>query len=226
MFEIVDESILGEFERSELQGPSPRKEQDGRCVYTSRELGMPKKVGAPALCEFASTVTGGTEHVEDVQPNIYRALEVILEIPWTYSVDIWNVGCMVRRRLIHGCEDINHVADPGYFKGGHLSMGQDPEFKTYRSRAHLAEMISLLGPPPPPPDFVARGWLGQKFFSAEGKFLEEDIIPKKTILEERETTLEAEDKADFLRFVRRMLQWEPGKRGSARSLAEDDWIQR
>lgn len=31
-----------------------------------------------------------------IQPNIYRPPEVILKAPWTYSVDIWNVGCMVR----------------------------------------------------------------------------------------------------------------------------------
>jgi hypothetical protein len=36
-------------------------------------------------------------HREFVQPNICRALEVILGIPWTYSIDIWNGGCMVRK---------------------------------------------------------------------------------------------------------------------------------
>jgi hypothetical protein len=30
-----------------------------------------------------------------IQPNVYRAPEIILDILWTYSVDIWNVGCMV-----------------------------------------------------------------------------------------------------------------------------------
>jgi hypothetical protein len=52
------------------------------------------------------------------------------------------------------------------FEGGSLFSGQDPEFQTYRSRAHLAEMIRLLGPPPL--SFLARGNLTQKFFSEEG----------------------------------------------------------
>lgn len=52
------------------------------------------------------------------------------------------------------------------FEGESLFSGQDPEYQTYRSRAHLAEIIRLLGPPPP--SFLARGALTQKFFSEEG----------------------------------------------------------
>ncbi|KAG6025638.1 hypothetical protein E4U41_001495 [Claviceps citrina] len=212
MFEISDATVLSDFERAELEDPSPRKEvDDGRFIYASRELDMmPKRMGAPVLCDFGSAVVGGVEHVEDVQPNIYRAPEVILQVPWTYSVDIWNVGCMIW--------DI--------FEGGSLFSGQDPEFNAYRSRAHLAEMISALGPPPP--ELVARGQLSHKFFSAEGEFSVPGMKPGRSSLEEVETTLadDEEERADFLRFVRRMLQWEPGKRSSARSLAEDAWIRR
>lgn len=53
------------------------------------------------------------------------------------------------------------------FEGGSLFTGQDPEFQTYQSRAHLAEMIRLLGPPPP--SLLARGNLTRKIFSEEGK---------------------------------------------------------
>lgn len=97
MFQFSDQSVLVDFELGELQAPCPRKELDGRCIYMSRELKMPKEMGAPVLCDFGSTVDGGVDHLEDVQPNIYRASEVILEVPWTYSVDIWNVGCMVSK---------------------------------------------------------------------------------------------------------------------------------
>ncbi|KAH8710405.1 Serine/threonine-protein kinase SRPK [Beauveria bassiana] len=207
MFEFSEQSVLVDFEQGELQAPCPRKELEGRYIYMSRELKMPKNLGAPVLCDFGSAVDGGVDHLEDVQPNIYRAPEVILEVPWTYSVDIWNVGCMIW--------DI--------FEGGSLFTGQDPELNVYRSRAHLAEMISLLGPPPP--DFIARGQLSHKFFT-EGRFsaLETKLNP--VSLEQRETTLSGEDKADFLRFMSRMLQWEPEKRSSAKSLAQDDWIVR
>lgn len=97
MFGIRDDSVFTDFEESELQHPVPRKEvdKDGRIIYTSQELKIPKRVGAPVLCDFGSAMLG-QYHSVFVQPMIYRAPEVILGIPWTYSADIWNVGCMVR----------------------------------------------------------------------------------------------------------------------------------
>lgn len=96
MFGIEDDSVFSDFEEQELANPSPRKSVDERVVYLSRELRMPKNWGAPVLCDFGSAVTGGIEHLEDIQPDIYRAPEVILEAPWSYEIDIWNTGCMVR----------------------------------------------------------------------------------------------------------------------------------
>jgi serine/threonine-protein kinase SRPK3 len=96
MFSVPNDSIFQELEQNELCNPSPRKELDGRTIYLSSELGRPTGWCPPVLCDFGSAVLGNIEHTEDVQPNIYRAPEVILEAPWTYSIDIWNVGCMVR----------------------------------------------------------------------------------------------------------------------------------
>lgn len=98
MLELVDDSVFAKLEENELRNPSPRKELDGRVTYLTRELEMvPGKVAPPVLCDFGSAVLGGIEHLEDVQPDIYRAPEVILQVPWSYSIDIWNVGCMVRQ---------------------------------------------------------------------------------------------------------------------------------
>ncbi|GAB1207849.1 hypothetical protein APSETT445_006584 [Aspergillus pseudonomiae] len=188
MFELADDSVFIKFEQDELQNPSPRKELDGRAIYLSRDLKMiPGKLGAPVLCDFGSAILGGVEHLEDVQPDIYRAPE------------IWNI-----------------------FEGGSLFTGHDPEFQKYRSRAHLAEMINLLGPPPP--GLLAQGKQSHKFFSDTGEFHEPTLLQNLTPLEQRETTLEGEDKESFLRMMRRMLQWEPEKRSSAKELAEDEWI--
>lgn len=96
MFEVGDDSVFTDFEQAELTTPSPRKQDaDGRTICVSRELDMPETLGAPVLCDFGSAVLGTEPHVEDVQPDVYRAPEVILEKPWSYSIDIWNVGCMV-----------------------------------------------------------------------------------------------------------------------------------
>ncbi len=43
-------------------------------------------------------------------------------------------------------------------------------------------------------------------------------------LEDELTALEGEDKAEFLRFLRRMLKWDPSERASAAELLEDPWL--
>ncbi|KAL2834373.1 kinase-like domain-containing protein [Aspergillus cavernicola] len=207
MFGFTDDSPFTHAEADELQNPSPRKETDGRTLYIIRELEInPRKLGAPVLCDFGSAVPGDRENLENVQPNFYRAPEVILEVPWSYSIDIWNVGCMIW--------DI--------FQGGSLFTGHDPELQKYRSRAHLAEMITLLGPPPL--SLLARGEQPLKFFLDTGEFRGKSLSKDLTPLEKRETTLEGQDRESFLRLMRKMLQWEPEKRSSAKELAKDEWI--
>ncbi|KAL5356508.1 kinase-like domain-containing protein [Aspergillus floccosus] len=176
VFGIDDDSVFGDFEANELHNPCPRKEVEGRTIYFSREIPMPKRLGALVLCDFGSAVPGDQTHSEDIQPDIYRAPEVISEAAWSYSVDIWNVGCMIWN----------------IFEGGSLFTSQDPEFQTYRSRAHLAEMISLLGPPSP--GLLAQGDSARKFSSEE--------VPEHTPLEKRENSLEVEDKEKFLCLAR------------------------
>ncbi|EGY21341.1 serine/threonine-protein kinase SRPK3 [Verticillium dahliae VdLs.17] len=95
MFGIEDDSVFTAFEEEELIDPCPRKTVDGRSIYVSRELQIPKAWGAPVLCDLGSAVTGKVEHLEDVQPDIYGAPEVIVEAPWSYSIDIWNTGCVI-----------------------------------------------------------------------------------------------------------------------------------
>lgn len=92
---IEDDSILKKFEAAELSTPSPRKIDGDRVVYESRGLRWPKKSGRPVLCDFGEARFGKTTYTDDVQPYVYRAPEIILDIPWTYSVDPWNVGVMV-----------------------------------------------------------------------------------------------------------------------------------
>ncbi|KAL5343405.1 kinase-like domain-containing protein [Aspergillus crustosus] len=173
MFTFADDEPFKLFEQEELQDPSPRKEEDGRTIYLSRELKIqPAKLGAPILCDFGSAAIGGIEHYEDIQPNHYRAPEVILEAPWSYSADIWNVGCMIWN----------------IFEGGSLFTGHDPESQAYKSKAHLAELIDLFGPPPA--SLLACGKRSERFFSETGNFLETSLLKEHTPLEKRETTLD------------------------------------
>ena len=92
---IEEDSILKEFEVAELSTPSPRKDDRDRVIYQSRGLKRPKKPGRPVLCDFGEARFGKKTYTDEIQPYVYRAPEIILDIPWTYSVDIWNVRVMV-----------------------------------------------------------------------------------------------------------------------------------
>lgn len=94
LFGIDDKSVFDVFEQEELETPGPRKVLDDRIIYTSRRL-SPRGYGPPVLCHFGSAVAGDVQHLDDIQPDIYRSPEVILEVSWTCHVDTWNVGCMV-----------------------------------------------------------------------------------------------------------------------------------
>ncbi|UZP32334.1 hypothetical protein NXS19_000150 [Fusarium pseudograminearum] len=207
MFSITDPSVFTEFEEEEMRDPCPRKEVDGSTIYTSRTMKSTDKIGPPVLCDFGSAVLRDSENVECVQPNVYRSPEVTLEASWDYKIDIWNVGCMVW--------DI--------FEGNQLFHGIDPEHHEYRRRAHLAEIVALLGPPPK--ELLARGKLSDKFFSDEGTFTGGIDLPASKSLEEIENLLEGDEKKRFLEFMRKMLQWAPERRSTAGELFQDAWLQ-
>lgn len=58
----------------------------------------------------------------------------------------------------------------------------------------------------------------------KGNFCAGIPVPAARSLEQRETRLTGEDRDCFLRFMRKMLKWEPELRDSAKELAEDEWI--
>lgn len=96
----AESAVFEKLEHDELAEPSPWKEVDGHPVHSFQGFYIPKDSGYPVLCDFGSTVPldDGREHREDIQSKIYRAPEILLDIPWTYSADIWNVGCVVSAR--------------------------------------------------------------------------------------------------------------------------------
>jgi hypothetical protein len=152
MYAIADEGILQAFVEDELKSPSPRKYVDGMPVYMSRRFGVPEDFGRALLSDFGHAVRGDLKRNHDAQPSVYRFPEVMLKAPWSYPADIWNVGAMIW--------DV--------FEGGHLFEGQDPNGQEYTTRAHLAEVVGLLGPPPL--DLLKRGVRSKEFFSEDGRF--------------------------------------------------------
>lgn len=201
---IEDDSILKEFESAELTNPSPRKINGDRIIYESRGLRQPKMFGRPILCDFGEARFGKDTYTDDIQPYVYRAPEIILDIPWTYSVDIWNVGVMTW--------DI--FENKNLF---HARNGDGQQLSLY----HLAEMVAVLGLPPL--EYLQRTKTSQKYFDDTGNWIGAFEIPDLS-LENSEEQLEGENKASFLDFIRKMLRWVPEERQTAKQLLAHPWL--
>ncbi|PIA99024.1 putative serine/threonine-protein kinase sky1 [Cercospora beticola] len=197
--------IFDDFAKAEVKNPIPRKVDGDRIVYESRGLRMPKTTGPPILCDFGEARFGSSSYTDDIQPYIYRAPEVILDIPWSYEVDIWNVGVMIW----------------DLFEGRHLFSVRGPNGDRL-SRYHLAEMVAILGLPPV--EYLQRTPTSWKYFDDDGNWKAATAIPENYSLETLETRLSGENKTAFLAFVRKMLQWCPERRYTAKQLLDDSWL--
>ncbi|KAI4678950.1 uncharacterized protein J4E88_006238 [Alternaria novae-zelandiae] len=206
LIEIEDQDILKAFVDAEMTSPSPRKVVDGKPIYTTRQFGLPKEYGRVVLGDFGSAVRGDKPQIHDAQPDVYRCPEVMLKTEWGYPADIWNAGAMIW----------------DLYEDKHLFHGIDPIEKRYLTRAHLAEVVAMLGPPPM--DLLERGARSKEFFDGGGKWMAEIDIPRGLTLEGSEENLDGEKKEEFLRFVRCMLQWRPEDRWTAKQLLGHPWM--
>ncbi|RJE19046.1 hypothetical protein PHISCL_08617 [Aspergillus sclerotialis] len=140
-------------------------------------------------------------------PGIYRAAEVILGMEWVWKVDIWSVGTTV-----WNLTQDNHLIFAK--KNGLLDDEQ-----------HLAEMVSLMGPPPP--EFLRRSERCRQFWDEQGNWKGSLSIPEQS-LEIREHQFSGPDRELFLNFLRRIFPWVPDERPTAEDLVYDDvlmqWI--
>jgi hypothetical protein len=90
---IHDDSVLAKFEQYEMKNLCPRKELDDRTICLSRP--MPLTKGEPSITDLSDARFGDAKHTHRIMPNVYRAPEVILGLPWSYPVDIWGFGMVV-----------------------------------------------------------------------------------------------------------------------------------
>ncbi|OJJ74452.1 hypothetical protein ASPBRDRAFT_146493 [Aspergillus brasiliensis CBS 101740] len=237
MLSFEDPTVLAEFMEMQLEKPMAFKlDSTGRPVYQSRgDFGPLKSLRSiPQLVDFGLATR--LEEDDDwgvwpIQPDHYRAPEVILGIGWQMPVDIWNLGVLLWD-MIEGKELFQQIHD----KQGR-----------YVAKRHMAEMVALLGPPPPEimqryqsmreypwPEPVRREddrlcetaeeYFEGPFFDKSGRFLFEDLIPNRK-LDDTVSILEGEEREAFLDLAKRMLVWHPNKRKSAGELAEHPFLQ-
>jgi serine/threonine protein kinase len=101
----VDNILVGFEDLSVVQNfahdhPMPRKTKDGYKVYVShndfgelRSYYILPKITDFGLAHHQDTTSVLNRH--PIQPDEYRAPEVILGAGWAYSADIWNLGVLV-----------------------------------------------------------------------------------------------------------------------------------
>lgn len=98
MLGVGDDSIFKDCEDAENSSPSQSKlVNHSRRLYASRSFRKPHNhaYGDPLLCDFGEARIGTESAHVDIQPEIYKAPEVLMETGWAHSVDIWNAGCLV-----------------------------------------------------------------------------------------------------------------------------------
>jgi serine/threonine-protein kinase SRPK3 len=100
-----DGTVLEDYIRKQQSHPAVCKFSDDHPIYPSQpDFGRLKKgVGMVKISDFSAAVFGNvsTHHNHNIQALPFCAPEVPLEATWTYSVDIWNLGNVVRTLWIN-----------------------------------------------------------------------------------------------------------------------------
>ncbi|GAM91389.1 hypothetical protein ANO11243_094390 [Dothideomycetidae sp. 11243] len=109
--------------------------------------------GIPVLTDF-----GQMRHIEPqntgwCMPDVYRAPEVLLKLPWGYPIDVWSVGVMMLDLL----------------EGRNLFRPHDPSNNQYVLPVALAQYIAYLGTPPL--NVLQQSPIFAVYFDADGKYL-------------------------------------------------------
>ncbi|KAE8402357.1 kinase-like domain-containing protein [Aspergillus pseudonomiae] len=236
MVSFEDPAVMGDFMNDQFDQPMEYKiDSIGRPVYRRHnDFGPLRQLRniIPQIVDFGHCIRLDDDScgLYPIQPEHYRAPEVILGCGWRMSTDMWNFG-VILWDLIEGKELFSQVHD---------------EHGKYQAKAHLAEMIAFLGPPPE--DLIARyRWMldyqwshpittadgaiykscdqffGGPFFNSDGEFLYKDLIPNRNLADTL-PSLEEKERENFLSFVKSMLAWVPEERKTARELAEHPFL--
>jgi serine/threonine-protein kinase SRPK3 len=235
-----DDSVIERFVDAQAENPMPRKVINGRAVYLCHnDFGEIDDKPAlknmyPRITDFGLAQRGDQPGplIFPIQPDHCHAPEVLLGTGWSYSADIWNFGVMVWDLLA----------------GDQLFQTISKENGPYSATQHLAEMIALVGPVPGvvieneremrhwrwrPAIMNPEGKLcnnatdfyGGPFFSDRGEFIRKDLIPvDRNLPRIVPDCISEEDKEPFLKFMGKMLTWDPENRATAKELKDDPWL--
>lgn len=143
------------------------------------------------IVDFGNATYEHEHHTSVVSTRHYRAPEVILDLGWDHSCDVWSVGCI----LIE------------YYLGSTL-------FQTHDSKEHLAMMERVLGPIPThllqktkKRRYVHRGKLDWDAHSSSGRYVRKHCKPLKHYMLSK-----CEDHNQLFDLIEKMMEYDPAKR--------------
>ncbi|KAM0701787.1 hypothetical protein Q7P35_010696 [Cladosporium inversicolor] len=172
MFSVGDDSVFKDYEEAQASSPSQSK-----------------------IVDHFRRVSHRKDHAHmDIQPEIYKAPEVLMETEWTHA--LWE---MVEAK--------------------HLFDGYDEEgFHNYR--CHMREIVCLLGEPPS--IFLQRSLHTWRLFDDNGKWKAQPPLCAVPLVV-RLTQLHGQDRDEFLDFMTSLLRWLPETRLTAQQILEHPW---
>lgn len=143
------------------------------------------------IVDFGNATYDHEHHTSVVSTRHYRAPEVILDLGWDHSCDVWSVGCI----LIE------------YYLGSTL-------FQTHDSKEHLAMMERVLGPIPTnllektrKRRYVHRCKLDWDVHSSAGRYVRKHCKPLKHYMVSK-----GDAHQQLFNLIERMMEYDPAKR--------------
>ncbi|KAM7417777.1 hypothetical protein PAMA_017430 [Pampus argenteus] len=143
------------------------------------------------IVDFGNATYEHEHHTSVVSTRHYRAPEVILELGWDHSCDVWSIGCI----LIE------------YYLGSTL-------FQTHDSKEHLAMMERVLGPIPTnllqktrKQRYVHRCKLDWDVQSSSGRYVKKHCKPLKHYM-----VSQGENHQQLFDLIKKMMEYDPAKR--------------
>ncbi|EFY91606.1 protein kinase domain-containing protein [Metarhizium acridum CQMa 102] len=136
MIAIEDQSTIDNFIQGQAAHPMARKHVGDHTIYRCHnDFGPVLKAARnliPHITDFGLSQHGDKTEplIHPIQPDEYRAPEVLLGVGWSYSADIWNFGVMIWDLL-----------------AGRSLFSQ--KTRQYSPTQHVADMIALMGDIPP-----------------------------------------------------------------------------
>ncbi|KAF2212267.1 hypothetical protein CERZMDRAFT_112004 [Cercospora zeae-maydis SCOH1-5] len=188
-------------EHEETLNPSVPVMDNNYPVYQSRA--GPRSIrditGVAYLTDFGSARAANEPHMDWWMPDTYRAPEVLMSVPWGCQVDVWSIGIMALELL----------------EGRNLFEPLDLVNQQYVLPVAIAQYISVLGHPPLWMIQESQNPFVASLFDAEGCWRSDISIPHFSLEDWVTTIPEGEDKKRFLRFIRRILVWDPMQRATS-----------